>query len=452
MTQESFNELIAHAHKRAAELFIPGVALGVWHNGEMLTAAVGSTSVAYGLPVNEHTLFQIGSISKTFLGTLVMRLVEQGTLDLDTPIKTYLPELRLHDPDVAEQVTMRHLLSHTGGWTGDFFKETGWGTDALARYVALMESLPQEQPLGALFSYNNAGFNLAGRVIEQVYGTPFEQAMAELIFAPLGLEEAFYFPDDAMTRSFAVGHIVDNGVAEVARPWSIGRSSHAAGGIAASISDLLRYAAFHIAGGTSASGERVLSKEFCAAMREGQVPTGALPDQLGLTWFLRNSNGQQLLSHGGATNGQMASLTLVPEAGFALASLTNSSSGGTLTTELVRLGLRLFLGIEEGDPEPIESNAAELAAYVGRYSNPLYDYELQLAGTGLELITISNGGFPDVDSPKRPVPPPTPVALYAPDKIVITDGPAKGTRGDFGRDATGRVIWMRLGSRVRRRV
>jgi CubicO group peptidase (beta-lactamase class C family) len=385
MTTNPFDELLAHARSRMVELTIPGMAVGVWHNDALLTAGLGTTSAEYGLPVHEHTLFQIGSISKTFLGTAVMLLIQQGKLELDTPVRRYLPELRLSDAHVAEQVTMRHLLTHTGGWTGDFFQDTGWGNDALAQYVALMEQLPQEFPLGTLFSYNNAGFNLAARVIEKVCQSTFEQAMSDLLFAPLGLEETFYYPDDAMTRSFAVGHIVDTNVATIARPWSIGRSAHGAGGIAASIGDLLQYAAFHSAGGTNARGEQILSAAHCLAMRHGQAPTGSMPDQIGLTWFLRESNGQQIIGHGGATNGQMALLTIVPGASFAIASLTNSSTGVTLNNELARMALRLFLSIEESDPQPVQSSVEELEQYVGTYANPLYDYELRLADTTLEL-------------------------------------------------------------------
>jgi CubicO group peptidase (beta-lactamase class C family) len=449
MTDQHMKTLAERASQLMAELHIPGAALGVVHNGELQTVGLGTTSVEHGLPVTGDTLFQIGSISKTFLGTAAMRLVEQGRLSLDAPVKGLLPELRLSDPTVEAMVTLRHLLSHTSGWTGDYFDDTGWGDDALARYVERMAALPQEIALGALFSYNNAGFNLAGRLIERASGLPFEQAMSELLIGPLGLEQCFYFPDDAMTRSFAVGHMVDGGRPLVARPWSIGRSSHAAGGVSASIGDLLRYAAFHIAGGVSASGERLLSGEGIAAMRAAQAPTGSLPDRIGLTWFMREAGGQLIIGHGGATNGQMAQLTIVPEAGFALASLTNASSGTTLNSELVRLGLKLFLGIEEPDPAPLSLPAEELAAYAGRYLNPLYEYELRAEGAGLLLAMTSLGGFPRRDSPPRPVGPPMPVALYAPDKLVVTEGPAKGARGDFGRDAAGNVAWLRFGSRVR---
>src|SRR5215212_5884969 len=97
---------------------IPGVAIGLLDRGEESVRGLGVTSVEHPLEVDGDTLFQIGSITKTFTGTAVMRLVEQGRLELDAPVRTYLPELRLKDEEAAARATMRHLLTHTGGWVG----------------------------------------------------------------------------------------------------------------------------------------------------------------------------------------------------------------------------------------------------------------------------------------------------------------------------------------------
>ncbi|MGB9380342.1 MAG: serine hydrolase domain-containing protein, partial [Candidatus Binatus sp.] len=198
---------------------VPGVALGIVCEGREFMQGFGVTNVRHPLPVDEKTLFQIGSTTKTFTATAVMRLVEDGKLTLDQPIRTYLPDFTMRDPEVTTRLTMRHLLTHTGGWDGDFFPDTGNGDDALARYVRLMAELPQLTPLGTILSYNNAAFSLAGRVVEVVTGKTYEAALNELVLQPLGLKHSFLFPTDAMTHSFAVGHTTIADKTVVLRPW-----------------------------------------------------------------------------------------------------------------------------------------------------------------------------------------------------------------------------------------
>ena len=202
-----------------------------------------------------------------------MRLVERGELDLDAALRTYLPHLKLSDADVAARVTMRHLLTHTGGWLGDYFDDVGPGEDALARICSSMSELPQLTPLGDVWSYNNAGFYLAGRVIEVVTGLPYEQAVQELLLDPLGLEQTLFFAEDVMTRRFAVGHDRNNAVA---RPWPIGRAHHPAGGLASTVRDLLRYARFHLG-----DGEGILTRASLDQMQKIQVDVGSILGQRG---------------------------------------------------------------------------------------------------------------------------------------------------------------------------
>jgi CubicO group peptidase (beta-lactamase class C family) len=188
-----FREICDAIEHHARRLSIPGVAVGVWRAGREYQHGYGVTSVEHPLPIAADTLFQVGSITKTFLATAVMRLVEQGRLGLDTPLRAYLPDLRLADDSTAARVTMRHLLTHTGGWVGDYFNDFGYGDDALAKMTAQLAHLPQLTPLGEVYSYNNSGFYLAGRVVEVVAGQTFETAMRELLFEPLGLQHSFFF-------------------------------------------------------------------------------------------------------------------------------------------------------------------------------------------------------------------------------------------------------------------
>ena len=215
---ENLSEFVRQAMEKNK---IPGVALGILHRGKVRAAGFGVTNVNHPLPVTAETLFQIGSITKTYTGTAIMRLVEMGKLALDATVRTYLPEFRVRDETASSQATIRHLITHMGGWVGDFFHDTGRGDDALARYVADLADLEQLAPLNTVWSYCNSGFSLAGRVIEVVTGKSYEAAMRELILEPLGLAHSYFDPGAVMTYRFAAGHDVEDQKTTVKRPWSI---------------------------------------------------------------------------------------------------------------------------------------------------------------------------------------------------------------------------------------
>ncbi len=141
-----FEDVKAAIGEAMEETSTPGVAVAMLHDGEEQAAGFGVTSVENPLDVTPDTLFQIGSITKTFTGTAVMRLVEQGLLDLDAPVRTYLPGLELGDADVAARATMRHLLTHTAAGSG-LLRRPRAGDDALARHRGQARHPPQLTPL-----------------------------------------------------------------------------------------------------------------------------------------------------------------------------------------------------------------------------------------------------------------------------------------------------------------
>src|SRR5688572_29955073 len=190
------NELQEFLTATATELGVPGATAGVLVDGKEITAFHGVTSVENPLDVDDTTLFQFGSTGKTFTATAIMRLVEQGKLDLDEKVRTYVPELRLKDEDAARDVTVLQLLNHTAGWEGDSLHDTGDGDDCLEKFVEHMATLQQVTKLGETVSYNNASLSLAGHVIARVTGTTYEQAIKDLLLDPLGLDMTFFKPND----------------------------------------------------------------------------------------------------------------------------------------------------------------------------------------------------------------------------------------------------------------
>jgi len=418
----------------AERLGVPGATAGVLLDGREEYAFHGVTSVENPLPVDAATHFQVGSTTKTFTATALMRLVEQGRVELSAPVRRYVPELRLRDEAAAERVTVLQLFNHTAGWAGDHFLDTGDGDDALARYVESMAGLEQVSPPGTFASYNNASLSLAGRVIERVTGQTYEAAVADLVLRPLGLEHSSLVPADVMSRRFAAGHVAVDGTTRVARPWRLPRSMNAAGGLASTAADQLRYARFHLG-----DGEGPLARETRELMRRPTfaLAGGAPGEEVGVSWLLRTVDGVRLVGHGGSTNGQLSSLLLVPERGFAITVLTNSASGEVLHQELVRWALEAYAGVVERDPEPLDLSAAELAPYAGVYRSDTRQVTFTVAGGGLVAHVRYLPGAAARLRAVFEVPlddlPPMPVRLLPGDGWLVTEGEEKGTRGSFVR-------------------
>ncbi|HEV8637955.1 MAG TPA: serine hydrolase domain-containing protein [Chloroflexota bacterium] len=452
MARATFDQLCQLVAETRERLKLPGVAVGLIADGEEHAAGFGVTNVDHPLEVDADTLFQVGSISKTFTGLAAMRLVEQGRIELDAPVRRYLPEWRVADARATETATIRHLLTHTAGWLGDYFGERDPGDDALAKYVARMvEECPQLTPPGELYSYCNAGFNLLGRVIEVITGRTFETAMKELVLEPLGLQRSFYVPEEVMVHRFAVGHRVHDGEATVLTPWALARSAMAPGGIVASAREQLKYARFWLGDGRGGDGGRVLTPASMRLMQTSQATAAGHPDaRIGLAWHLRDHDGTPIISHGGGTNGQASLLAIAPSRSFALSVLTNAGNGGELITPVQRWALEQLLGLQDPPPEPVDTLRGRLAEYAGRYTGSLSDVELRPEGEELVMHLTLKGGFPTRDSPPLPSPPPTRVALYAQDRLTFLDGPFKEGRAEVIRDGQGRIAWLRIGGRIRK--
>jgi CubicO group peptidase (beta-lactamase class C family) len=331
------------------------------------------TNLEHPSPVDENTLFLLGSVSKTYTSTTLMRLVADGRVELDAPVRRYVPELQLSDEQAAREITVLQLLNHTSGLDWSLQVDTGEGDDAQARQTEKLADLKLIAPPGSRASYSQSGFNLLGRLIEKVTGQTYEQAVAALVTRPVGLTSTFFSRDDVMTRRFSVGHNADeNGNVEVARPWRHWRAHNPGGGIAASATDVLRWARFHLGDGLADDGTRVMPVELLHQMR---VPTAelrgsSLGDAFGICWFLREVDGVRAIGHGGSSNGQFAELLIVPERDFAVISLSNTSpTGTTFNQAAVRFALRHFAGLDDRDPEPMPYDDARARGVAGLYEN-----------------------------------------------------------------------------------
>ncbi|MGI8657847.1 MAG: serine hydrolase domain-containing protein [Candidatus Limnocylindria bacterium] len=430
----------------AEELGVPGVAVGILHGEDEVFAYHGVTSVEHPLPVDGSTLFQFGSTGKTYTSTAILRLVEDGRVDLDAPVRTYVHELRLAEEQVAATVTVLQLLNHTAGWDGDDFTDTGDGDDAVARYVEHMAELRQITPPGSVVSYNNAALSLAGRVIEKVTGQTYEHAITDLLLDPIGLHDTLFFPNEIMTRRFVVGHRQEaDGTLRVLRPWAMARAGNPMGGLSATAPDQVRWARFHLDRGCTIDGTQLLRPDLVARMQEptAESPGSDLGDAVGISWLLSEISGTRIVAHGGSTNGQYAGFTMVPSHGFAVVSLTNAEPNGPLFNRRIReWALEAFLGLVATAPEPEPRSTESLAAYVGRYETVSSLIDVNVDGDHLCMEVVPTAEFvaqlgEDADHTEPPVPL---RMLPDSDRYVVTDGPHDGERGYFARDSESRAV------------
>jgi CubicO group peptidase (beta-lactamase class C family) len=373
-------ELKELIEKYRREDHIPGVTLAVRAGDEVVEYAFGVLSLDTGVEATPDSLFQIGSITKTFTATLVMQLVDEGLVDLDKPVRTYVPEFSVADPEAAENVTVRQLLSHTGGFDGDVFDDFGRGDDTVARYVEALKDRDQVYPPGQSFSYCNSGFSVLGRLVERLRELPsWDAALRKHLIEPLGLGHTVSLAEEAIMFRTAVGHVDGEGgnVAEqrVASLWQLPRSTAPAGAtVCASARDLLAWARFHTSGGLAPDGTRVLSAAAATAMREAQTALPAFDagyprTSWGLGWELDGFEGGKVFGHGGSTIGQASMLEIAPDSDVAYAVLTNGGSPTRLFNAIRSRVLGELAGIDVPPRPTPPSPAIEIdpRRFIGRY-------------------------------------------------------------------------------------
>jgi len=436
-----FDQISSLITQKMTEYGVPGVAFGIVKNGQVTVKGFGVTNVDDPQPITPDTVFALASISKTVTATAMMRLVEQGKVSLDDPVKKYLPDFKVADEATTRDVKIWHLLTHTPGWEGQLSSEDR-GVQSLAYFVETMKDLPKLAAPGEVWSYNNAGFVVAGRVIEVVTGQTIHQAFKSLVFDPLGLTRAFTRVEELATYRFSVAHRGAPGNVTVSRP--LARStSVAAGGVSMSINDLLAYGKFHLGDGTGKDGKPVLSRASLELMRAPKVKKNATDEEMGIGWHLRKVNGVMTAAHGG-TLGHCLLVELVPERNLVMAILTNHSEGWRLIQDVERSALRILenmplgpsqsighRGVNETLPDAVLlAKQPDPAEYVGVYRRP---------PVGMNTVAVRDGQL-IVDN--------NTVGFFAPDRAVMTSGNGRGNPLEFIRDSGGVVRWIRVVGRI----
>lgn len=446
----AYESLATAVQGEASRWNVPGVTVGVLHQGEIQTTSAGFANLVTRQSMTDDTISQIGSISKVFTATLAMMLVEEGLLDLDEPVASYVPGLPLADNRAQGTVTLRHLLSHTAGFDGDRFIDYGRGDDALANAIDAFGSLRQWTAPGDLWSYCNAGYYLVSRVIEIVAGSPFEKVFRERLVEPLGLETAFFFAEDVITRPHAVGHYLkrrEEGHIP-AHGYSFPRHVNGTGGVVTSTRELLRFAQLHMNDG-EIDGARLLPVAAARAMREPVIEAGDFHRCYGLGWCAHDFPEFRTIGHGGATRGFQANLTVIPDREFAIAILTNGEAGSRAIQEIEAWALGACLDLSRPVPERIKVSGKELADMGGTYRRHDGTFTVTAVDDRLDLAIVhldeTTGAVEDEQT--------YPLVAVGERRYRVPDGPNKDAIVDFidyeGNGSSQR--FLRMGGRLAER-
>ena len=294
----------------------------------------GARSMIEGHEPDGGTQYRIGSLTKTFIAVLVMRLRDEGRLDLADPLGKYL------DEGPAAGATIAQLLSHTAGLPSEA-PGPWWERSPGDLRPGLGDILgPSPHPSGRLFHYSNPGFGLLGALVGRLRGHGWAEALRREILDPLGMTRTSVSPEEPHARGFAVHPWADVMQLEPADPTGL---MAPAGELWSTAEDLCRFAAFLLDG-----DDRVLAAETLAEMRTPAAPPGdeAWASGYGLGLQLFRHGGRVLYGHSGSMPGFLATLCVSPSDGVAGIALANATAG----PDISGIAIDLVTIVAENEP------------------------------------------------------------------------------------------------------
>ena len=352
--QEPLAGLDAYIRESMPDWDVPGLAVAVVYNDEVVFArGFGVKELGRDDPVDAHTLFQIGSVTKSFAAGAIGALVDDGLVSWDDPVVKHLPWFRVRDPWVTREMTIRDLLSHRSGMPGDAYPVLAVMD---ARQAAERLRLPDNQaPLRQGFRYSNQAYGVAGLVVEAVTGTSWGDWVRERLLLPLEMHESVTSPydvwddphvastflgvapagrvgiDDAPGRNVAMPHGVGRDGERRVLPWQSYDNMQAAGSVVSNVADLANWMRMHIRQGLF-NGEFVLEDSTVSEMQAPQIATEhtfAFADDhtgsYGMGWTRATFHDHLYLFHGGGIFGFPAYVAMLPGIGAGVVVLANGS-------------------------------------------------------------------------------------------------------------------------------
>ncbi|MFY1113254.1 MAG: serine hydrolase domain-containing protein [Methanosarcinaceae archaeon] len=348
-------ELEAVVFDEMNETHTPGVAVAVVSGDKIVFArGFGVSNIETGTPVTPDTLFRIGSTTKMYTAATLAMLAEDGKLDLNEPIGSYVDGL---SPGLS-QLTTHQLLTHTAGLRDEASSYGRHDEAALSEEVrAFDDSLFFTGP-GEIFSYSNPGYALAGLVAEETGDKSYADQVKESLFLPLGMNRTTFRPTEAMTFPLAQGHyLLPDGSPAVIRPYTDNAGNWPAGFMFSNVNELSRFAIAFMNEGRL-EGKEVLSPSAISKLSTPYSPVISSYNNgsYGYGLFIHNSRGVQIVEHPGGMEGFTCQFLMVPEHRFAVIILSNTY--GTKFPKSTEKAMELFLPLEAEMEEDSEANVS----------------------------------------------------------------------------------------------
>lgn len=349
ITPDRLERALAYLVQQASASQIPGLALAVVQGKEVLLTGAAGLSTPGGARVTPETLFQIGSLTKGFTALAILQLRDRGLLELDAPVRRYLPWFALADEEAGAAITVRHLLDQVSGFPmGDWkvaLQEPALRS-SLERGVRALRRVRPAGPPGQKWAYANMNYNTLGLIIEAVTGEPYQKYIQGQILRPLGMKWTCFHVTEA--RDHALPHVTRFGRVQQIEvtddPWS----APAGLGMASSATELARWLLAHLGHGPA----EVISPVALAESHAGGIATLFPGLEYGRGWFTADFHGSRLIYNHGGTAGFSAVICLLPEHQLGVAALFNRNPGIATRVGMGVLGILMGRPAEQTDPMP----------------------------------------------------------------------------------------------------
>jgi CubicO group peptidase (beta-lactamase class C family) len=311
------------------DLRMPGAALGIVKDGEVVHLQTFGDADDHGNAVTVETPFKIGSLSKSFTALAVMQLVEAGKIQLDAPVQQYLPEFRVADLEASKRITVRQLLNQVSGIPTsagmDYMYRTDRADDALEREVAKSSDVKLTYDPGTNWQYSNRNYTTLGLLIKVASGLSYEEYIQEHVLGPLAMKQSFTHLDEAKSHGLATGHQYWFGRPVPGGGLRENRAITPTGLITASIEDMSSWLIVNLNHGVY-NGTRVLSASGIDQLHAGVAP---MPDKAryAMGWYETDIDGAPILAHNGDPGDFHSTMVISPSTGWGVVLLMNGSNG-----------------------------------------------------------------------------------------------------------------------------